>query len=157
FRRDGLACAPGCKPAGFAIVRNEDRVIHRQIVRELLKIAIYLIAPGSHSAMQQICGFCQRRFWIVDETLLRATPARLKISNLFRTKRVNLELVHALGAMVQFSFCRSISSFSSQVVVLRSESVAQCLSSAETETQVNCGRYGDDKQDEENPDNWCHV
>jgi hypothetical protein len=100
---------PLCDFESGAVVLDDVRMIHRNVVRALLEIGDRIPA-GFHSFGDQTVGFHDRSLRIVDKTRLIRAPLLHEPFAVARIQRVNFQLLDALFAPLQFGLSAPLSS-----------------------------------------------
>jgi hypothetical protein len=99
FLRAGFIALPSHRQcAGGAIILNDHRMIHRQVVHTPIEIFERVAARGHH-LRDELIGFAHSTFRVINKACLNATP--------FAGERIGL----ILGELVQVETTDTISAF----------------------------------------------
>jgi hypothetical protein len=97
FRAGFIALPTQRQRAGGAIVLNDHRMIHRQIVRTLIEI-FEGIATRGHDLRDELIGFANGALRIVHEARLNAPPFAGERIGLLLRELVQIETTDTIGA-----------------------------------------------------------
>jgi hypothetical protein len=99
----GAGLAAGVPPrhvVGDAVVAHQAGMVHRQVRRALLEVAVG-IAPRLHQFRKQVVGPADGRAGVVDELGLCPAPAVRELGRLAAIERPQAERLHPLLARPQ--------------------------------------------------------
>jgi hypothetical protein len=108
FRAGFIALPPQCECASRAVILNDHRMIHREIVGTPIEI-FDGVATRGHHLRDELIGLAYGPVRVVDKECLDAAPFPGERIGLFLSELVQVETVHTISALPEngFSACRA--------------------------------------------------
>ena len=108
FRAGFIALPPQCECASRAVILDDHRMIHREIVRTPIEI-FDGVATRGHYMRDELVGLADGAFRVVDKERLDAAPFPCERIGLILSEFVQVETVDAISAFPEngFSACRA--------------------------------------------------
>ena len=130
FFRAGFIALPSQREcASGAVILNDHRMIHRQVVRTPIEI-FEGVATRGHDLRDELIGFAHGAVRVINKARLNATPFAGKRIGLILSELAQVETADTIGAFPEngFSACRADSLNGS--FILGSKAFAQVHASA---------------------------
>jgi len=150
FFRVGFPPLPSQREcASGAVILNDHRMIHRQVVRPPIEILERVAARG-HDLRDELIGFAHGLVRVINKAPLNATPFAGKRIGLVLSELAQVETADALGALAQNSVSTCGADSLNGSFVLGSKAFAQVH--APTPTRISPGRKPEQQDNDTHTD-----